>query len=108
MYRKYVDDIFVLFNSPKHLKRFPSYLNSCHLNISFNIENEKDNRMFFLEVNIIRERKASLPFLSTANLLLAEFIPILTVSYHPATKLACYIHYYIDASGFAQIGLSFT
>ena len=35
-------------------------------------------------------KKASLLLLSTANQLLAEFIPILTVSYHPVTKLACY------------------
>ena len=40
-YRRNADDIFVLFNSPEHLKRFHSYLNSCHLNISFTIENEK-------------------------------------------------------------------
>ena len=55
-YRKYVDDIFVLFNSPEHLKRFHSYLNSCHLNISFTTKNEKDNRMSFLDVNIIHEK----------------------------------------------------
>ena len=35
--RRYVDDIFVLFNSPEHLKRFHSYLNSCHLNTSCTI-----------------------------------------------------------------------
>ena len=55
-YRRYVDDIFALFNSPEHLQCFPSYLNSCHRNISFTIENEKDNRMSFLDVNIIREQ----------------------------------------------------
>ena len=55
-YRRYVDDIFVLFNSGEHLKRFPSYLNSRHLNISFTIEYEKDNRLSFLDVNIIREK----------------------------------------------------
>ena len=53
-YRRYVDDIFVLFNSAEHLKRFYSYLNSRYLNISLTIENEKDNRMSFLDVNIIR------------------------------------------------------
>ena len=107
-YRRYIDDIFVLFNSAEHLKSFYSYLNSRHLNISLTIENEKDNRMSFLDVNVIRE-KTSLPLLSTINQLLAEFIPILIVSYHLVTKLAaCYIHYYIDVSGFAQIGLSFT
>ena len=56
-YRKYVDDIFVLFNSPEHLKRFHSYLNSCHLNIPFTIENEKGNKISFLDVNIIREQE---------------------------------------------------
>ena len=55
-YRRYVDDIFVLFNSAKHLKRFYSYLNSRHLNISLTMENEEDNRMSFLDVNIIREK----------------------------------------------------
>ena len=40
-YRRYVDDIFVLFNSAEHLKHFHSYLNSRHLNISPTIENNK-------------------------------------------------------------------
>ena len=55
-YRRYADDIFVLFNSAEHLKRFYSCLNSPHLNISLTIENEKDNRMSFLDVNLIREK----------------------------------------------------
>ena len=52
-YPKCVDDIFVLFNSREHLKRFQSFLNFRHINISFTIENEKDNGMFFLDINII-------------------------------------------------------
>ena len=55
-YRRYVDHLFTLFNSAEHLKRFHIYLNSRHLNISFTIENEKDNRMSFLDVDIIREK----------------------------------------------------
>ena len=55
-YRRYVDDIFVLFNSVEHLKRFYSYLNSRHLIISLTIENEKDIRMSFLNVHIIHEK----------------------------------------------------
>ena len=55
-YRRYVDDIFVLFNSAEHLKRFFNYLNSRHLNISLTIENKKHNRISFLDVNIIREK----------------------------------------------------
>ena len=106
-YWRLVDDIFVLFNSPEDLKRSHSYLNSCHPNISFTIENEEVNIMSFLDVNIVR-KKAGLPLLSTANQLLAEVISILTISYHSVPKLACYIHYYIDVSRFAQIGPSFT
>ena len=63
--------------------------------------------MSFLDVNIIREKDkftTSVYYKPT----LVEFMPILTVSYHPVTKLASYIHYYIDVSGFAQTGLSFT
>ena len=48
--------LLLFFHSPDHLKRFQSYLNSCHVNISFTIENEKDNRMSFLDVNIIHEQ----------------------------------------------------
>ena len=55
-YRRNVDDIFALFNSAEHLKRFYSYLKSCQLNISLTIQNEKGNRMSFLDVNIIREK----------------------------------------------------
>ena len=55
-YRRYVDDIFVLFNSVEHHKRSYSYLNSRHLIISLTIENEKNNRMSFLDVNIIHEK----------------------------------------------------
>ena len=58
-YRRYVDDIFVLFNSAEHLKCFHSYLNSHHLNISFMIENEKHNRMSFLDVYVIHEKICS-------------------------------------------------
>ena len=32
-YRRYIDHVFVLFNSAEPLKRFHSYLNSRHLNM---------------------------------------------------------------------------
>ena len=56
-YRRYVDDIFVLFNkSSDHLKRFQSYLNSCYVNMSFTIKTEQNNKISFLDVNVIREQ----------------------------------------------------
>ena len=49
-YRWYVDDIFVLFTSPKHVEASRNFLNGRHANISFAIEPEKQNRMSFLDV----------------------------------------------------------
>ena len=56
-YQGYVDDIFVLFTSPLHLEAFQNFLNGQHANMSFTIESEKQNRMSFLDVQIIREDK---------------------------------------------------
>ena len=56
-YRQYVDDFFVLFTSPKHLEAFPNFLNGRYANMSFTIEREKQNRMSFLDIAIIRENK---------------------------------------------------
>ena len=55
-YRQYVDDIFVLFKSSDQLKRFQSYLNSYHVNMLFTIETEQNNKMSFLDVNVIHEQ----------------------------------------------------
>ena len=52
---RYVEDTFVLLNSPGHLKVFQLLKFSLYQHI-FTIENEKDNRMPFLEINIIREQ----------------------------------------------------
>ena len=34
-YKRYVDNIFVLFRSPHHLEKFNEYLNTRHANIKF-------------------------------------------------------------------------
>ena len=102
-YRRYLDDIFVLFNSPEHLKRFHSYFRSCHLNISVTRENEKDNRVSFLDVNIIREKDKFATSFYRKPTCSRIYTP--SDSFLPSSKkLACYIHCYIDASGFAGIG----
>ena len=40
-YRRYVDDIFVLFESAEQLSKFPDYFNTRHPNMSFSFEQEK-------------------------------------------------------------------
>ena len=56
-YRRHVDDIFILFTSPKLLGAFRNFLNGRHANMSFTIEREKQNRMSFLDIAIICENK---------------------------------------------------
>ena len=47
-YRRYVDDIFVLFGSAEHLSKFRNYFDTCHRNMSFYVEQEKMERCHFL------------------------------------------------------------
>ena len=54
-YRRYVDDVFVLFSSPNHLPLFKDYLNSKHNNISFTSEQEHNDSLPFLDVNVVRQ-----------------------------------------------------
>ena len=53
-YRRYVNDILVLFRSPDHLEKFKNYLNSKHRNIRFTCEKEYNNSIPFLDVLITR------------------------------------------------------
>ena len=55
-YRRYVDDIFVLFSSLDQTEKFKKYLSSKHLNINFSLEKENEGRLSFLDVNIFREK----------------------------------------------------
>ena len=75
-YWRYVDDIFVLFTSPRHLETFRNFLNGRHANLSFTIEREKQNRMSFLDIAIIREDKT-----------------FITSVYHKPTFSGAYTHF---------------
>ena len=52
LYRRYVDDCFLLFKSLNHATLFLDYLNRP--NISFTSELEKDGKRLFLDVEIFR------------------------------------------------------
>ena len=56
-YRRYANNIFVLFPSQEQLEAFRNFLNGRHAIMSFTIENGKQNRMSFLDVQIIGEDK---------------------------------------------------
>ena len=55
-YRQYVDDIFVLFSSIDHVKKFKKPLFFKHLNIKFSLEKEKDVHLSFLDINIFLKK----------------------------------------------------
>ena len=55
VYRRYVDDIFVLSSSKEHLLSFVDYMNKQHKCIKFTSETEKNNTFSFLDINITRQ-----------------------------------------------------
>ena len=52
VYRRYVDDIFVLFKSKDHLLLFAKYMNTRHKNLKFTFDFELSNSFSFLDVKI--------------------------------------------------------
>ena len=54
VYKRYVDDIFVTFNSYSQLLKFVDYVNHQHPNIKFTFEVQKNNNFSFLDVKICR------------------------------------------------------
>ena len=55
-YRRYVDDIFILFKSNDHLKYFQDFVNFRYINMSFSMETKKENKLSFLDIEVIREQ----------------------------------------------------
>ena len=53
-YRRYVDDIFVMFETIEQFDLFKAYLNTKHRNIKFTSELEKDGKLPFLDMLIDR------------------------------------------------------
>ena len=51
-YKRYVDDIFAVFESESDADAFYSYLNTRHENIKFTFENMKGNKLPFLDILI--------------------------------------------------------
>ena len=54
IYKRYVDDTFLLFRSKDHIEKFRCYLNCQHPNIKFTYEIEENNSKSFLDIKITR------------------------------------------------------
>ena len=82
LYRRYVDDCFLLFRSLDHVPLFLSYLNRQHPNIFFSSELEKDGRLPFLDIEITR---------SNGRFSTSDFPPTFTglfINFHSFVPLA--------------------
>ena len=53
-YRRYVDDVFLMFQNKSHVLKFLRYMNSRHPNIKFTVEEEENNSLSFLDIKITR------------------------------------------------------
>ena len=72
-YRRYVDDIFMLFKSNDHLNYFKDFLNSCHNNMHFLWKQKKRTNYPFLTLKLYAN-KANLQPQFTENLLLVAYV----------------------------------
>ena len=57
LYRRYVDDTFLIFKERSHIDEFCNYLNSKHPNIHFTKEYENEGKLSFLDVNVCKEER---------------------------------------------------
>ena len=55
LYKRYVDDIFLLFNSDADVLPFRDFMNTCHPNMKFTYEVENEGVLAFLDIKIFRE-----------------------------------------------------
>jgi len=52
LYRRYVDDTFLVFSSPNQIHEFLQYLNTRHANIEFTAEVESNRELAFLDIQV--------------------------------------------------------
>ena len=94
VYRRYVDDCFLLFRSLDHVPLFLSYLNRQHPNISFTSELEKDGMLPFLDVEITRSNgkfSTSIYYKPTFTALFANFHSFIPLAYK-RSLVFCLLH----------------
>ena len=53
-FRRYVDDIFLLFKDVNSISKFKDYMNKQHKNMNFTSEYEVENSIPFLDVHVVR------------------------------------------------------
>ena len=84
VFKRYVDDIFVMFLCQSHLKDFVNYMNTKHLNIKFTSEFEQNDFFSFLDVKITRSNNQLIPSVfrkATFSVVFTNFKSFMPVTY---------------------------
>ena len=105
-YRSFVPDIFVLFESAEHHSQFRNYFNTCHSNISFSLEQEKEGKLSFLDIELSQEKGKFVTAVcrkTTFSGLYTDFVSF-CLQY---TNLVWFILLFIVVSKFVLVGPSF-
>ena len=111
LYRRYVDDTFLIFRNQDHIPLFLEYLNSKHRNIEFSSETENNKILPFLDIEINRigngfqtsiYRKPTFTGLCTK---FTSFIPlqykrnlVSTLAYRAFQICSNYVNFHIEVS----------
>ena len=86
-YKRYVDDIFVLFNKTEHAQFLLEHRNKKHKNMKFSIKTEINESLSFLDVKIFREN------VSLEKKRLVGCTLFSSVLFHLSTSLVWYTPY---------------
>jgi len=57
LYKRYIDDLLIIFSHQSHVPLFLNYLNNKHSNIKFSLETETNNSLPFLDILITHTDK---------------------------------------------------
>ena len=94
MYKRYVDDIFCMFQTEKNAENFFEFLNCQHQNIKFTLEKENNKFLSFLDILIKNEENrfsASVYWKKTSIGLFTQFNSFTPMSYKIGL-VRCLIH----------------
>ena len=105
-YRRYVDDIFVLFESSESPNSFGEYMSSKHQNINFTVEKKNVGLLSFLDVKICCKNGK---FVTSVykNQHLVGFSIIMKVSFQCTKRKDFYTHYFIGVVAYVLISRHF-
>ena len=91
-YKRFADDVFVLFNKLEHAQLFLGYINKKHKNMKFSIEIEINGSLSSLDVKTFLET-ISLLLVFLEKIRLVGYTLISSVFFHLSTSLAWYTSY---------------